>query len=133
MPPATSASRITRRRPLPFATPLCFLALVSGLALLSSGCKPSASHTSNPRLKQIDELINRQLPPGTPMPQVNLFLNSRGYTIETPRDAHSIVAIMEHVDTETLQPSAARVTFHFDPHDNLLSYDLTAVTPTSPH
>ena len=99
------------------------------LVLPGAGCKPSASHTSNPQLQQIDELINKQLPPGAPMSQVNFFLNSRGYPTEAAKDAHSIVAVIEHVDTETLQPSAARVTFHFDVNDKLLTYDLTPATP----
>jgi hypothetical protein len=97
--------------------------------LLSAGCKPSSSHTSNPQLRQIDELINEQLPPGSPMSQVNFFLNSRGYPREAAKDTHSIVAVIEHVDTETLQPSAARVTFRFDANDKLLTYELTPATP----
>jgi hypothetical protein len=99
------------------------------LALLSAGCKPSSSHTSNPQLHQIDELINEQLPPGSPMSQVNFFLHSRGYPTEAAKDTHSIVAVIEHVDTETLRPSAARVTFRFDGNDKLVTYELAPATP----
>jgi len=63
------------------------------------------------------------------MSQVNFFLSSRGYPMEAAKDTHSMVAVIEHVDTETLQPSAARVTFHFDANDKLLTYELTAATP----
>jgi hypothetical protein len=97
--------------------------------LLIGGCKASSRHTSNPQLRQIDELINQQLPPGSPMSRVNFFLNSRGYPTEAAKDTHSIVAVIEHVDTETLQPSAARVTFHFDANDKLLTYELAPATP----
>jgi hypothetical protein len=116
---AESASRL--------GYPAMLLALF--LVLLGAGCKSSSSHTSNPRLRQIDEIVNKQLPPGSPMSQVNFFLNSRGYPTEAAADTHSIVALIDHVDAQTLQPSAARVTFHFDANDKLLTYELTPATP----
>jgi hypothetical protein len=119
----TIAAEFTSRLASPAA--LCALFLV----LLSGGCKSSSSHTSNPQLRQIDEIVNKQLPPGSPMARVNFFLNSRGYQTEPAEDTHSIVAVIEHVDAETLQPSAARVTFHFDSNDKLLTYDLAPATP----
>jgi hypothetical protein len=101
--------------------------------LVTAGCKSSAIHTSNPQLKQIDVLINQQLPPGTSRLQVNFFLNSRGYPSEHSADPHVIVATIEHVDTETLRPSAARVRFLFDPQDKLLTYDMAPTSPTALH
>jgi hypothetical protein len=101
--------------------------------LVTAGCKSSVSHTSNPQLKQIDELVNQQLPPGTPMSKVSFFLNSRGYPSERSSDPRAIVATIEHVDTETLRPSAARVTFRFDANDKLLTYDMTPAMPTAVH
>jgi hypothetical protein len=35
-----------------------------------------------------------------------------------------VVAIVHRVDTDTLQPATARITFHFDDADKLKSYDL---------
>jgi|SRR5882724_10030689 len=108
------------------------LACVFVLGLLAAGCKPSASHTSDPRLKQIDQLINRQLPPGTPMSRVSFFLNTRGYQTE-PSAPHTVVATVEHVDTKTLRPSAARITFHFDANGKLLTYDMVPAELTPVH
>jgi hypothetical protein len=104
--------------------PLLLLACVALFSLLSvSGCK-SHSHTSDSRLQKIDEMLNTQLPPGTPMSRVDHFLKSRGYTVEDPADKNSLVAVVRHVDTDTLQPATARVTFHFDSNRNLVSYEL---------
>ena len=93
------------------------------IVFVGSGCK-SKGHTSDARLKKIDEMLNAQLPPGTRRARVEYFLNSRGYLFENSRDKNSVVAVVRHIDTETLQPATARVTFHFDSNDKLLSYDL---------
>jgi hypothetical protein len=121
-------------RPSPAAChPYRRLAIVLSVGLLLSvlfvACKSPIRHTSNPELRQIDELLNQQLPPGTTLAQVNFFLNTRGYPVEDAHQQHLLVATIEHVDTETLQPAAARVTFHFDANDKLTTYDLTPVTP----
>jgi hypothetical protein len=88
-----------------------------------AGCK-SSGHTSDPQLRKIDEILDPQLPKGTPMSRVSNFLGSRGYAVENSNDPHAIVAIVRHIDTETLQPITARVTFHFDANDKLVTYDL---------
>ena len=107
------------------------LACVALFSLLSAaGCK-SHSHTSDSRLQKIDEMLNTQLPPGTPMSRVDHFLKSRGYIVEDSPDKNSLVAVVRHVDTDTLQPATARVTFHFDSNANLISYDLQSA-PDAP-
>jgi hypothetical protein len=93
------------------------------LALVLSGCKTSA-HTSDPRLRQIDELLDSKLPQGTPKSRVIFFLGSQNFPVENTSDAQAVVAIVHRVDTDTLQPATARVTFHFDASDKLKSYDL---------
>src|SRR5277367_943801 len=94
--------------------PFLLLACAVFLSLLpASGCK-SHSHTTDSRLQKIDEMLNTQLPPGTPLARVDHFLKSRGYIVEDSPDKNSLVAVVRHVDTETLQPVTARVTFHFD-------------------
>jgi hypothetical protein len=93
------------------------------LALVLSGCKTSA-HTSDPRLRQIDELLDSKLPQGTPKSRVIFFLGSQNFPVENTIDAQAVVAIVHRVDTDTLQPATARVTFHFDASDKLKSYDL---------
>ena len=93
--------------------------------LTPSGCKQSG-HTSDPRLRQIDEMLDSQLPAGTPKSRVIVYLNSQGFPIDNGTDPHAIAATIHHVDTESLKPVTARVTFHFDPEDKLKTYELMA-------
>jgi hypothetical protein len=113
-----SAWRPAAAWPLPLLT---FASLF--LAFTVSGCK-STAHTSDSRLQKIDEMLNAQLPQGTPMSRVEYFLNSRGYQLEDSPDKNSLVAVVRHIDTVTLEPATARVTFHFDSNDKLVSYEL---------
>ena len=94
--------------------------------LALAGCKQNG-HTSDPRLRQIDQMLDSQLPSGTARSRVTFYLSSQNFPVEDTRDPHEIVAIVHHVDTDTLQPATARVTFHFDARDNLKSYDLVSV------
>src|SRR5271167_686673 len=107
---------------------LAFAVLLS--SLLACGCKRN-SHTSDSRLQKIDEMLNTQLPPGTPRSRVEFFLSSRGYGVEHSSDKSPLVAMVRHVDTDTLQPATARVTFHFDANEKLVSYDLQSA-PDAP-
>jgi hypothetical protein len=93
------------------------------LAFSIYGCKSNA-HTSDSRLEKIDEMLNTQLPLGTPRSRLEFFLNSRGYKLVDPPDRNSLVAVVRQIDTDTLQPRTARVTFHFDLNDKLVSYEL---------
>ena len=101
------------------------LAVTALLFLPASGCKQSG-HTSDPHLRQIDEMLDSQLPAGTPKSRVMIYLNSQGFAVENSNDPHSIVATVRHIDTETLQPVIASVTFHFDAEDKLKTYELVA-------
>jgi hypothetical protein len=106
--------------------------LLTVLFLLTfAGCK-SGAHTSDPHLRQIDELLNAQLPQGTPRSRVIFFLSSQGFPLENTRDAKELVATVHRVDTDTLQPETARVTFHFDADDKLKSYELDSVAGSPP-
>ncbi len=105
---------------------LAGLFLLDVFAMLAlRGCKPSG-HTSDPRLRPIDEMLDSQLPAGTAKSRVVFYLNSQNFPVENTGDARAIVAIVRHVDSDTLQPATARVTFHFDASDNLKSYELVA-------
>ena len=105
---------------------LAGLFLLGVFALLAvAGCKQSG-HTSDPRLRPIDEMLDSQLPAGTAKSRVMFYLSSQNFPVESTGDARAIVAIIHHVDTDTLQPATARVTFHFDTSDNLKSYELVA-------
>ena len=101
-----------------------YTALLLVLSFLSAGCKRNISHTSDPRLKKIDEMLSAKLPPGTPQGLVQNFLKSRGYQLEAAPDRDSLRAVVRHIDTESLQPSTARVTFHFDSNSKLVSFEL---------
>jgi hypothetical protein len=117
---------------LPAALPL--LLSMSGAALLPAfsiyGCRSNA-HTSDARLQKIDEMLNAQLPQGTPRSRLEFFLNSRGYKLEDSVDKNSLIAVVRQIDTDTLQPQTARVTFHFDLNDKLVSYELQSA-PDAP-
>ena len=91
--------------------------------LLAAGCQP-AGHTSDPQLRKVDLILDQHLPKGTTMNRVISFLSSRGYPMENSRDPHAIVAVVRHIDTATLEPITARVTFHFDARDKLVTYEL---------
>ncbi|MGC2527775.1 MAG: hypothetical protein WA639_08510 [Candidatus Acidiferrum sp.] len=109
-----------------------FLMLLAALLTISAaGCK-SKGHTSDPRLKKIDAMLSAQLPKGTERGRVEFFLKSRGYLIEDSPDKTAVVAVVRHIDTETLQPATARVTFHFDSNSKLVSYELQPAPDTPP-
>src|SRR5213078_2307697 len=103
---------------------LAGLFLLGVLAMLA-GCKPSG-HTSDPRLRPIDEMLDSQLPAGTAKSGVMFYFPSQNFPVENTGDARAIVAVVHHVDSDTIQPATARVTFHFDASDNLKSYELVA-------
>jgi hypothetical protein len=106
------------------------LMLAMVLAAGVAGCKTSA-HSSDPHLRKIDEMLDAELPKGTSMTRVNVFLSSNGYRVEDSPKAHTIVAIVRHIDTDTLRPATARVTFRFDASERLTTYDL-APAPDEP-
>jgi hypothetical protein len=94
------------------------------LTFLTGGCNHSG-HTSDPRLVKIDEMLNGELPKGTSEDRVRFFLNTRGYRTLNTGEPHTVVAIIRHIDTDTLRPQTARAIFRFDAHDHLDSYELT--------
>ena len=75
-------------------------------------------------------MVGRFVPSGTARSRVTFYLNSQNFPVEDTRDPHAIVAIVHHVDTDTLQPATARVTFHFDTRNNLKSYELVTAAGT---
>src|SRR5260370_2025445 len=108
---------------------LSLLGVFTMLALAE--CK-HRGHTSDPRLRQIDEMLNSQLPQGTPKSRVMFFLSSQNFPLENTSDVKAVVAIVHRVDTDTLQPATTRVTFHFDASDKLKSYDLEPAASPAP-
>jgi ATP-dependent 26S proteasome regulatory subunit len=113
------ASPINRSRKLRGG--FCLLCACS--VLIFAGCR-RGKHTSNARLRQIDDMLDSQLHPGVTKGRVIAYLSSQGFPVEQSVDPQSVVAIVRHVDPNTLQPETARITFHFDAHDKLLTYEL---------
>jgi hypothetical protein len=110
-----------------FLAALCMLGILTTLPI--AGCR-SGRHTSDSRLRQIDDTLDAQLPAGASKSKVSFYLSSQGFPLESTNDPHAIVAIVHRVDTDTLRPVTARVTFHFDARDNLTTYEL-ALAPGS--
>jgi len=113
--PAKSSSR--------FLAAFFLLGILATMPL--TGCR-SGRHTSDPSLRQIDDTLEAQLPAGTSKSKVSYYMSSQGFPLENTNDPHTIVAVVHRVDTETLRPVTARVTFHFDARDNLTTYELAA-------
>jgi hypothetical protein len=118
------------RSAVPFSLALLSFFLLLCLAL--GACKKAAAlHTSDPQLEGIDQLLAKELPPGTTMDRVVRFLHVRGYEMRDATEPHTVVAIVHHINPQTIQPEAARVTFRFDKDLKLLTYDLQPA-PTLP-
>lgn len=96
--------------------------LLVGVLSLSS-CE-RAFKVDDPQLKPIQATLEKNVPVGTPVGAVSLFLSTRGYPLEPSDKASTLVAIIRHIDTEKLQPVTARVTFHFDANGKLTSYEI---------
>ena len=116
-----------------FASPpgVLLASLTLCLIVAPSGCQGN-SHTSDSHLRKIDETLAAQLPKGTGRARVEFFLRSRGFLQESSAEPKDVVAIVRLVDTETLQPATARVTFHFDSLDKLITYDMQAAPNDAP-
>jgi hypothetical protein len=91
-----------------------------GLAgmLLLVACSKTLK-VDDPQLKPIQEMLEANLPAGSPEDEVTRFLAVRGYPREASDKPGTIVAIIRHIDTEKLQPVTARVTFYFDANGKL--------------
>jgi hypothetical protein len=122
---------LSRSRTTFGAFSLALLCSVVVLCLTLGACKEESVHTSDPQLEGIDELLAKQLPPGTPMFRVAAFLKMRGYELRDPSEPHTLVAIVHHINPVTIQPEAARVTFRFDADLKLVTYDMQPA-PTLP-
>jgi hypothetical protein len=88
------------------------------------GCKQKPVEVDDPQLKPIEEIIKTNLPLGTPDAAVNHFLEIRGYPTEVSQKPGTIVAIIRHIDRETVKPVTARVTFYFDANGKLNTYEI---------
>ncbi len=100
----------------------CFLLLLA--AVLTGGCQ-KGYHVDDPQLKPIQEMIETQLPLGSTADRVTNFLSVRGYELQTPEKPGTLVAIIRHIDLQTVRPVTARVTFYFDANGKLNAVEMT--------
>jgi hypothetical protein len=91
--------------------------------LLFGGCKQS-NKVDDPQLKPIQDMIDQNLPVGSPEGAVTQFLSMRGYPTEASEKPGTLIAIIRHIDTVRLQPVTARVTFYFDANGRLNTYEI---------
>ena len=135
MPPSAALTAYSGNpqsaRPAKSSTVLASLGVFVLLAILPVSCGHER-HTYDPQLRQIDDLLSKELPVGTTRGRVDHFLRSRGYRIEGTPDKTVIRALVHHVDSNTLQPAAARATFHFDSNDKLTTFQLESA-PDAPY
>ena len=104
------------------------LQLASGLILCAAilwaaGCQ-KIERTNDPQLKPIQAMLDAQVPQGTPEANVLAFLNNRGFPVLPDGKQGTIVTTIRHIDTETVTPVTARVTFYFDANRKLNTYEL---------
>ena len=93
------------------------------MCVLSAGCG-DLTKVDDPELKPIQEMLNAQLPPGTPLALVTQFVNTRGYLIEPAGKPGDMAIVIRHIDQQKLKPVTARITFHFDSNDKLVKTDI---------
>jgi hypothetical protein len=107
-------------------------ALLGLLLILPLVACRGGRHTHNSRLREIDEMLDTRLPEASTKSRVVVYLNSQGFPLQPSKDSRELVALVHHVDTETLKPVTALVTFHFDAADKLKSYDLVEAPDSIP-
>ncbi len=101
------------------------------LAFLAAGCQKTFMQVDDPQLKPIQQMIETQLPKGSTTGRVTTFLSVRGYELQAPEKPGTVVAIVRHIDTQTVRPVTARVTFYFDANGRLSSVEMARV-PNKP-
>lgn len=110
-------------RPVPFPVRALTILLTAGVFFFSAGCKKTLQ-VDDPQLKPIQNMLETELPVGTPEAAVSQFLSMRGYPTEPSDKPGTLIAIIRHIDSEKLQPVTARVTFYFDANGKLNTYDI---------
>ena len=118
IPPIGSFRNVLRNLPV-------FVGL-TGFLLLAPGCHTQKGvPVDDPALKPIAEMLQSKVPLGAPEAVVHQFLALRGYVVEPGKKPSTVVAIIRHIDPEKLEPVTARVTFYFNAHGKLDSYEIS--------
>jgi len=99
--------------------------LCTGILLLgSAGCRKTV-RTEDPQLKPLQEMLDAQLPPGTSEEKVKAFLTEHGYFAVPSQKPGTLVVLIPIAQNREPSASAARVTFYFDAHGNLNTFELS--------
>jgi hypothetical protein len=104
------------------ASTMLAILLFAPLVLLL-GCQKTI-RTSDPQLKPIQDMLDQQVPIGSTIEHVTTFIATRGYPTEPPEKTGTLIAVIRHIDTRTVQPVTARVTFYFDANGKLNTYEM---------
>jgi len=99
------------------------LMILCAAILCVAGCQ-KIERTNDPQLKPIQTMLDAQLPQGTPEANVLAFLNNRGFPVLPDGKQGTIVTTIRHIDTETVTPVTARVTFYFDANRRLNTFEM---------
>ncbi|HVM75239.1 MAG TPA: hypothetical protein VMT75_06310 [Candidatus Saccharimonadales bacterium] len=99
----------------------CFLLAALSVLLVACG---NVTKVEDPDLKPIQEMLDAQLPAGTPLAIVNQFVTARGYPSGSAGKPGDLQVIIRHIDPQKLKPVTARVTFHFDKNDKLITTEI---------
>jgi|SRR5215471_1368417 len=105
---------------------LCTLLLCAAVGW-AAGCSHAQIRTSDPQLKPIQDMLDEQLQQGTPEANVLTYLNNHGYAVLPAGKDGTIVTSIRHIDTQTVQPVTARVTFYFDENHKLKTFELQRI------
>jgi hypothetical protein len=97
--------------------------ILCAILLVCVSCQ-KVRRTNDPQLKPIQDMLDAQVPVGTPEANVLTFLNNRGYRVLPAEKQGTIVTTIRHIDTQTVTPVTARVTFYFDANHKLNTYEL---------
>src|SRR5260370_7117606 len=89
---------------------LSLLGVFTMLALAE--CK-HRGHTSDPRLRQIDQMLDSQLPAGTPKSRVSFYLSSQGFPPEKTRDPNDTPPVVPPVHPTPPHPPPLPLPFPF--------------------
>jgi len=102
---------------------LCVFPVLCAMLAAVGGCQ-KVSRTNEAQLKPIKDMLDAQVPVGAPEANVLTYLKNRGYPLLPAAKQGTIVASVRHIDTQTVTPVTARVTFYFDANHRLNTYEL---------
>lgn len=130
-PPGAQESCAPMRKLLARRSAFVFCSLLLLTALFAGSCQKSFMQVDDPQLKPIQEMLETQLPKGSTTDRVTTFLSVRGYELQPSEKPGTLVAIIRHIDLQTVRPVTARITFFFDANGRLNTIEMIRI-PNQP-